>query len=515
MMPARRSVRLQSYFLTYVLIAFVLLLLHEPLLQVPYYWDELGQFIPAALDLYQTGAWIPHSTLPNVHPPGVMAWLALFWHVFGYSIGATRVAMLLIASLGVLFTFLLAIELARGGPGAPAFAALALLCVSPLFFAQAMLAQLDMPAMCLTTLALLLFLQNRFRASALASVALVLVKETGVIAPALFGCWLLAERRARQALWYTLPLAALGIWLITLKQGTGHWFGNRAFTQYNVFYPLEPVRFAFALLRRIYYLFIGSGHFIGTGALVWAVRRMPLFHGRAWRVAAVFTALHVLAMSVLGGAVLERYLLPVVPILYIAFAIALRALLPRIRRWTLIALFICLIVANFINPVYPFPFENNLAFVAFVDLQTEAAAAVDVRPGIVATTFPMADALRRPEYGYVSHHREVVELDGFRPSDIAPLLHHRPDTMIVYDTVWDPLHIVRGRASRWLLRNYYGYQPAMSPDAIAAALSMRVLERWERRGLSMALLVRGGPPPEYRSDVNRGADRRKRLSHKL
>ena len=39
------------------------------------------------------------------------------------------------------------------------------------------------------------------------------------------------------------------------------------------------------------------------------------------------------------------------------------------------------------------------------------------------------------------------------------------------------------------------------PDAIAAALSMRVLERWERRGLSMTLLVRGRPQPEYRSDI--------------
>jgi len=497
----RRSVRPQSYVIVYALIALVLLLAHQPLLQVPYYWDELGQFIPAALDLYQTGALIPHSTLPNVHPPGVMAWLALFWHVFGYSIGVTRVAMLLIAALAVLFTFLLAIELARGSPGAPAFAALALLCVSPLFFAQAMLAQLDMPAMCATVLALLLFLQNRFRASALACVALVLVKETGIVAPALFGCWLLAERRARQALWYVLPPAALCIWLVTLKHATGHWFGNRAFTDYNLFYTLHPIRLGLALVRRIYYLFIGSGHFIGTAALIRAVPRMPLLRSRAWSVAGAFAAIHVIMVSALGGAVLERYLLPVLPILYIAFAVALRALLPRVRQWMLIAIFICLIAANFINPVYPFPFENNLAFVAFTDLQQEAAAAVDVRPGVAATTFPMADALRRPEYGYVSHGRAVVELQGFRPADMAPLMNHRPDMMIVYDTAWDPLHLFRSRASQWLLRHYYGYEPAMSPDAIAEALSMRVLERWDRRGLSMTLLVRGKAQPEYRSDA--------------
>ncbi len=45
-----------------------------------------GQFVPASLDLFRAGAWIPVSTVPNVHPPGVMAYLALFWKIFGYSI---------------------------------------------------------------------------------------------------------------------------------------------------------------------------------------------------------------------------------------------------------------------------------------------------------------------------------------------------------------------------------------------------------------------------------------------
>src|ERR1035438_10001472 len=156
MQPARRpSVRLRSYTMAFGLIAFILILAHAPLLELPFYWDEIGQFVPASLDLFRGGAWIPVSTVPNVHPPGVMAYLALFWSIFGYSILTTRLAMLLLAAFGALVTFLLAIELARGAMGTPAFAALALLCLSPLFFAQSMLAQLDMPAMCLSILALL------------------------------------------------------------------------------------------------------------------------------------------------------------------------------------------------------------------------------------------------------------------------------------------------------------------------------------------------------------------------
>src|SRR5436190_16791304 len=136
MPPFRRHVRLRSYVFAFTAIASFLILAHSPLLDLPFYWDELGQFIPASLDLYQAGQWIPHTTVPNVHPPGLEAYLAVIWHIFGYSIEITRIAMLLVGALGALFTFLLAIELARYTTGAPAFVAVALLCLSPLFFAQ-------------------------------------------------------------------------------------------------------------------------------------------------------------------------------------------------------------------------------------------------------------------------------------------------------------------------------------------------------------------------------------------
>src|ERR1700684_1443154 len=95
-MPSARRppVRLRSYILTFGAIALFLILAHGPLLLLPFYWDEAGQFIPASLDLFRTGAWIPVSTLPNIHPPGLMTYLAAWWSVFGYSLAATRIAIL-------------------------------------------------------------------------------------------------------------------------------------------------------------------------------------------------------------------------------------------------------------------------------------------------------------------------------------------------------------------------------------------------------------------------------------
>ena len=99
---------------------------------------------------------------------------------------------------------------------------------------------------------------------------------------------------------------------------------------------------------------------------------------------------------------LERYLLPALPVLYAAFAMAFEALSPPLRRSALAGMIACLAAAAFINPVYPFPLENNLAFAGFVALEQSAAAAVEARGGgSVAAAFPLSDALRRPELGFV------------------------------------------------------------------------------------------------------------------
>jgi predicted membrane-bound dolichyl-phosphate-mannose-protein mannosyltransferase len=201
---------------------------HAWLLQLPYFWDEAGQFIPTGLDLMK-GLWVSESVPPAVHPPGLPAYLALCWKIAGFSPVVTRSAMLLLGSLSLLAAFLLAIELCRDVSGTPAFFAVGLLFVSPLFFAQSVLAQLDAPAMLFTTLALLFFLQDHIRWSAAACAVLVLVKETGVALPLVLMAWLAAERRWRDAAWYLVSVPPLLVWLAVLARRSGTWAGNDGF----------------------------------------------------------------------------------------------------------------------------------------------------------------------------------------------------------------------------------------------------------------------------------------------
>src|SRR5277367_6392253 len=148
-----------QYVLLFALFFVGLMLLHAPLLRLPYFWDEAGYYVPAARDLFLTGALIPHSTLSNAHPPLIMTWLALAWRIFGYSTLVTRTAMLAVSA----FALLGVIRLSR-------LAA-------------------NLPAAGLTFWALGDYLEDRPLRTALWFSAAALAKETAILAPLALAGW--------------------------------------------------------------------------------------------------------------------------------------------------------------------------------------------------------------------------------------------------------------------------------------------------------------------------------------
>ncbi len=460
----------------------LLVALHFSLLSLPFFWDELGQFIPASLDILRDGAWVPRMTTPNVHPPAVMAYLALVWKIFGYSISITRVGMLAIAGLALASTAGLAKRLGVSSSWTAAF-----LLVTPLFFTQAMMAQLDMPAMALTTTALVLFLDRRFALCAACCTLLVLTKETSIVAPVVFAAWLWHEGRRRESAYFLAPVIALGAWLLILRAATGNFLGDSQFAQYNIGYALHPVRALFAILRRIFYLFFADFRWIGTLPLVYvwwksraATKPTPT---SAWTLCLAFAALQALAVTLLGGAALERYLLPIFPILCAAFAS-----IPRI--WIRLALLAGLIVSNFWAPPYPFPFENNLAVVDFVRLQQDAASYIETNYAnqAIASAWPFTDAIRRPEFGYVSRPVTAVESRDFGASTFDP---RQANVAVVYTRVWPGglLPILSP-----MMRRYYGYDAPVT-GADLAHRQFHLIRQFERGGQQAEVYVRDGVRP--------------------
>ena len=148
------------------------------------------------------------------------------------------------------------------------------------------------------------------------------------------------------------------------------------------------------------------------------------------------------------------------------------------------ALLLGLIAGIFINPIFPFPFENNAAFVDFVELQQSAAAYVETHylHSTVTSAWPLPDALRRPEFGYVTKPIRVRGLENFNPETVLPLK-GQLDVLVVYSRTWEPKWgAINLEWIRQFLAAYYLYKPQITCEQITKDLGLLPIARWDRRG---------------------------------
>jgi hypothetical protein len=245
------------------------------------------------------------------------------------------------------------------------------------------------------------------------------------------------------------------------------------------------VRAALCLIRRIYYLFIDDFRWAGSLAIFLAWKRKRIFLSREWKIAWLFLGAHVVMVSVLGGAELERYLLPVLPLLYIAMAAAWSTLRPLWRNAGLAAVAAGFLIGLFVNPPYPFPFENNLAMVDFVELHRDAAQYLEASyPNkTIYTAWPLTGALRDPAFGYVTKKLATFETSDFGYSTLNRLDPKGVDVLVLYSRTWEP----RWSVLQWpiverFLRHFYLYEPQMDADQIRDHFGLVAIRQWTQRG---------------------------------
>jgi hypothetical protein len=510
-----------------------LMLLHAPLLRLPYFWDEAGYYVPVARDLFLTGTLIPQSTPSNAHPPLVMAWLALAWRVFGYSTLVTRTAMLAVSAFSLLGLF----RLSRLAANLPvAWATTALVALYPVYFTQSSLAQVDLPTAGFTFWALAAYIEDHTVANkehrpwkqALWFSLAALAKETAILAPlALFGWELLGhfirlrsnEIRwkeilppvdgRRRLLYLLFPIVPLGGWYVYHYAKTGFLLGNPEFFRYNVAATLNPLRVPLALGMRLWQLFGYFGLYLLTLAGLLAILRPPRTESSVARpripfwIQAAFLSV-VLAylgfMSVVGGAVLARYMLPVVPLVILAWV---STLWRRVRYWKLIvaAIAIAFLAGLFSNPPYGFSLEDNLAYRDYIVMHAEASRFLAMRYSgdRVLTAWPASDELTRPWLGYVSANASqpfrVLRIEDFSASriDLAAQARNRFEVALVFSTKYQPPHALFG-IENWdawqrIKGKFFGYHRDLLPEDIAQRLGGTIVYRKEMNGQWIAVIA--------------------------
>jgi len=492
--------------------------LHAPLLQLPYFWDEAGYYVPAARDLLLTGSVIPHTSVSNAHPPLVMAWIALWWKCVGYAPAVARSAMLVIASFSLLGVFRLAEKVAN-----TQVAISATLCTGlyPVFLAQSSMTQVDLTAAGLTFWGLGAYIDRRRAATAIWFSLAVLAKETAILAPLALAAWELAGRFVREnsrlrALWHTqnlccglrdvfalgIPLLPLAAWYGYHYARTGYVFGNPEFFRYNVAATLNPLRFVLALLLRLWQAFGYMHLWVLTGAMLLAMYLAPVKDGDIERPRIsipnqmkffVVIAAYVFAMALIGGAVLARYLLPVVPLVII---LAVSTLWRRLRAWPVAVAVVAaaFVAAWFWNPPYGFSPEDNLAYRDFVILHEQAEHFLEARYPMarVLTAWPGSDELTRPWLGYVTRPMQVVRIENFSLEQVLSAADFRSnfDGALVFSTKYEPARPLLERWETWtrLKRKYFGYERDLPAGAAAQMLGGHIVFSEQRNGQWVAVI---------------------------
>ncbi len=483
---------------------------HFTLLRLPYYWDEAGYYIPAAWDFFRTGSLIPSSTLSNAHPPLPSIYLALWWKASGFYPEVTREAVLMVASLGLLGVWRLALRL--NASTAVAFWTVVLTALYPIWFAQSTLAQADIFAAACTLWGLVYALPaggRNPRAAAGWFWAAALSKETAIAVPlALAAMYAIDAWRARppergrllrESAWLASCVLPLAAWYGWHYFKTGFLFGNPEFLRYNAEATLAPLRILAAFGHRLLHLSAHMNMFVPVlltfAALMLDPRpdaegrpRSDIAAGPRRRIF-VLLLVNSALFSVLGGALLCRYLLPMYPLVLV---LAVSTFHRRVPYWHALAALsaAAFVTGIFINPPYGFAPEDNLAYAHVIRLQQAGIAQLRARYGgaAVLTAWPMTDELTKPELGYVKQPWDVFAIDDFSQAQIDRAAEEpgRYSAALVFSTKYDPTPILA--LGRRLDEQYFGLHHDMQPEAVAQRLGGTLVWKGADEGMWIGLI---------------------------
>lgn len=538
--------------LVFALIFVAIFLLHAPLLELPYFWDEAGYYVPAARDILLSASLIPHSTVSNAHPPLVLAWIALWWKGVGYAPLVTRSAMLVVAAFSLLGLFRLAERVAN-----TEVAIASTLCTAlyPVFFVQSSLALVDLAAAGITFWGLRAYLEDRPVPVAIWFSLAVLAKETAILAPVALALWellsLIVRQRgsagresakggrgdlegteshfesvaalapdvgaARRILSLFVPLLPLALWYAYHYVRTGYVFGNPEFFRYNVAATLNPLRFLLALALRLWQTF-GYLHlwvltfgmlvamllppvrdYLGTTAPGGPIERSTTDREReripipVQMVFFVVVVAYVVVMALIGGAVLARYMLPAVPLVII---VAVSTLHRRLRNWRAAVgvVAVAFVVAWFWNPPYGFSPEDNLAYRDYIVLHQDAERFLEARYPMARTltAWPASDELTRPYLGFTTRPVQVVRIEDFSLEEVLSAADFRQnyEVALVFSTKYEPARPLLENWHPWtnLKRRFFGYYRDLPPPVVSQILGGHIVFLEVRKGQWAAVI---------------------------
>lgn len=401
----------------------------------------------------------------------------------------------------------------------------------PVFFAQSSLAQVDLAAAGFTFWGLSAYIEGRAVAAAVWFAVAGLSKETAILAPLALAAWeivrLFARKKAllpmpsgvvdgslasnmsstRRLAALLVPLVPLALWYLYHYSRTGYVFGNPEFFRYNVAATLTPTRFLLAFVLRLWQV-VGYLHlWVLTLPTLFAMWMLPPQRDSDFerpRISIpnqmtfyVVVVAYVVAMALIGGAVLARYMLPAVPLIVI---LCVSTIWRRMIYWREIIAGIALVfvLAWFWNPPYGFSPEDNLAYRDYITLHEDGERFLEARYPMarVLTAWPASDEITRPWLGYTTRPMRVVPIKDFSLEQVTSAAAFRSsyDVALIFSTKYEPAPALwdRWRALRekrtQLKSRFFGFHYDLPPLAAAQILGGQVVFSEQRKGQWIAVV---------------------------
>jgi len=219
----------------------------------------------------------------------------------------------------------------------------------------------------------------------------------------------------------------------------------------------------------------------------------PVIAPDAMRRILLLLVANALLFSILGGALLLRYLLPMIPLVLL---VAVHTMYRRVPYWQGLAVFsaAAFILGLFINPPYRFAPEDNLSYARVIRLHQAGIDQLEkLCPGAtVLSAWPVTDELMRPELGYLAHPFAVDRIEDFTAQHIARAAQEpeKFSAALVFSTKYDPpsLPLSLGARGEAIDEEYFGLHHDLQPEAIALQLHGSMVWKQEYHGQWIALI---------------------------
>lgn len=420
-----------------------------PTLDTPYFWDELGVYVPGALKMKDNGTigLLPSSLEPlysRGHPLLFVFSQASWFHLIGDTPAAGHAFSVLLALSTLAVFFYCAKDLF--GASVALMASL-LLAVQPMFFAMAGVVLPEMMLTLFTVPAVWAIVRNRWGIFALSGSLALMTKESAIVLPPVGMLIIFADSlRARQVfsaatfrkyLFVTVPFMVYAVFLLIQKKQNG-WF----FFPEHMGYLRWDSSFFDQIATVFRDMFFAQGRVL-IGLMVLFVvmydNKSQKSEARAINIFSPFVLVCILFSAL--NFYLARYMLFALPFVVLMGTVGVRWLLERVdQRWRYAAggcfFALCTTLHVLSMDGGKFADTSDMSYLHLVRAQKEAIVWLENQPwrdSLIEANFPMFQAIGDMRNGYLSVKPITTSKNYEKRAAYGLLFHFKEDESLVWD----------------------------------------------------------------------------------